>query len=378
MAGIYLHIPFCESRCIYCNFYSTTRFDDWKDRYVAALCQEIRTRKDYLKGEPIRTIYLGGGTPSQLSITQLKTIFECIEENYDLNQCEETTLEANPDDLTLEYLSGLKRLPINRISMGVQTFDNRALRFLRRRHDAEEAVHAVENCRKVGFDNFSIDLIYGLPEETPERWKSDIAQTLALRPAHISAYCLSYETGTPLDKMLKEQQIKEVDEQSSLSYYNLLMKELKQAGYEHYEISNFCLPGQYSRHNSSYWRGVPYLGCGASAHSYNGNERDWNTADLKQYITGIEDGDRIFESEILDSTTKYNESIMTGLRTSIGVDMNKLKETSGEKAHDYCLKMATPHLKTHKLEYANGYLRLTSNGIFVSDDIISDLFIVSL
>lgn len=378
MAGIYLHIPFCESRCIYCNFYSTTRFDDWKDRYVAALCQEIRARKDYLEGEPIRTIYLGGGTPSQLSITQLKTIFECIEENYDLNQCEETTLEANPDDLTLEYLSGLKRLPINRISMGVQTFDNRTLRFLRRRHDAEEAVHAVENCRKVGFDNFSIDLIYGLPEETPERWKSDIAQTLALRPAHISAYCLSYETGTPLDKMLKEQQIKEVDEQSSLSYYNLLMKELKQAGYEHYEISNFCLPGQYSRHNSSYWRGIPYLGCGASAHSYNGNERDWNTADLKQYITGIEDGDRIFESEILDSTTKYNESIMTGLRTSIGVDMNKLKETSGEKAHDYCLKMATPHLKTHKLEYANGYLRLTSNGIFVSDDIISDLFIVSL
>lgn len=378
MAGIYLHIPFCESRCIYCSFYSTTRFDDWKDRYVAALCSEIRERKDYLKGELIHTIYLGGGTPSLLSIAQLKAIFECLEENYDLSQCEETTLEANPDDLTLEYLSELKRLPVNRISMGVQTFDNQMLRFLRRRHNAEEAIRAIEYCREVGFSNFSIDLIYGLPEETPERWKNDIKQTLALKPPHISAYCLSYEPGTALDKMLKEQQIKEIDEKNSLSYYNLLMKELKQAGYEHYEISNFCLPRQYSRHNSSYWRGIPYLGCGASAHSYNGNERDWNTADLKQYITGIENGNRIFESEILDSTTKYNESIMTGLRTSIGVDMNKLKETSGEKAHDYCLKMAIPHLKTHKLEYANGHLRLTPDGIFVSDDIISDLFIVSL
>jgi oxygen-independent coproporphyrinogen-3 oxidase len=156
------------------------------------------------------------------------------------------------------------------------------------------------------------------------------------------------------------------------------MKELKQAGYEHYEISNFCLPGQYSRHNSSYWKGIPYLGCGASAHSYNGNKRDWNTADLKQYITSIENGCRMFESEILDSATKYNESIMTSLRTSIGVDMNKLEKTSGKKAHDYCLKMAAPHLKAHKLEYTNGHLRLTPDGIFVSDDIISDLFIVSL
>lgn len=378
MAGIYLHIPFCKSRCIYCNFYSTTRFDDWKDRYVAALCREIRERKDYLKGELIHTIYLGGGTPSQLTIAQLRTIFECIEENYDLSQCEETTLEANPDDLTIEYLSGLRALPINRISMGVQTFDDQMLRFLRRRHDSEEAIHAIEYCRKVGFENFSIDLIYGLPEETPERWENDIKQTLALKPPHISAYCLSYESGTVLNKMLKEHQIKEVDEQNSLSYYNLLMKELKQEGYEHYEISNFCLPDRYSRHNSSYWRGISYLGCGASAHSYNGNEREWNTADIKRYITGIENGERLFDSEILDSTTKYNESIMTGLRTSRGVDLKKLEETSGKKAHDYCLKMATPHLKTNKLEYTNGHLRLTPEGIFVSDDIISDLFIVSL
>jgi oxygen-independent coproporphyrinogen-3 oxidase len=262
--------------------------------------------------------------------------------------------------------------------MGIQTFDDAALKLLNRRHDAREAVEAVARCREYGFDNFSIDLIYGLPGETTERWLHDIRQALALRPPHISAYCLSYDAGTPLSKMLQQGKVKEVDEQSSLNFYTLLMKELKQAGYEHYEISNFCLPGYYSRHNSSYWQGITYLGCGAAAHSFNGVEREWNVADLVSYIEGIEHGNRNFELEKLDETTRYNELLMTGLRTSAGVNMELLKKNFGPERFDYCLQMAEPHIRRHKLEYIDGRLRLTESGLFVSNDIISDLFIVSL
>jgi putative oxygen-independent coproporphyrinogen III oxidase len=378
MAGIYLHIPFCESRCIYCSFYSTVRQEKLKDRYVAALCRELSERKDYIRKEQARTLYIGGGTPSQLSISQLSTIFECIAQHFSLSLLEEVTIEANPDDLTESYLSELKQLPVNRISMGIQTFDNSALKFLNRRHDAEEAIHAVELCRKVGFNNFSIDLIYGLPGETLEQWKNDIRQTLALRPPHISAYSLSYDQGTPLCKMLQEGKVNEVNEQQSLAYYTLLMKELKQAGYEHYEISNFCLPGCHSRHNSSYWQGIPYLGCGAAAHSYNGNEREWNIADLKQYTIGIEQGERNFETEELDEDTRYNELVMTSLRTANGVDLELLNQKFGKKYYDYCMKMSEPHILRKKMECKDGRLRLTESGIFVSNDIISDLFVVSL
>lgn len=378
MAGIYLHIPFCESRCIYCGFYSTVGRKGLKDRYVAALCRELAERKDYIINERARTLYMGGGTPSQLSIGQLRTLFAGIQQNYDLTDCEEITIEVNPDDLSDAYLAGLQSLPINRISMGIQTFDDDALKLLNRRHDAREAVEAVARCREYGFDNFSIDLIYGLPDETTERWLHDIRQALALRPPHISAYCLSYDAGTPLSRMLQQGKVKEVDEQSSLNFYTLLMKELKQAGYEHYEISNFCLPGYYSRHNSSYWRGIAYLGCGAAAHSFNGVEREWNVADLVSYIEGIEHGNRNFELEKLDETTRYNELLMTGLRTSVGVDMELLKRNFGSERFDYCLQMAEPHIRRHKLEYIDGRLRLTEAGLFVSNDIISDLFIVSL
>jgi oxygen-independent coproporphyrinogen-3 oxidase len=376
MAGIYLHIPFCESRCIYCNFYSTTQQENLKERYVSAICNELHERKAYLKGEDIHTIYIGGGTPSQLSIEQLQIIFEKIKEEYNLSSCEEITIEANPDDLTPNYIIGLKTLPVNRISMGIQTFNDKALKFLNRRHDAEGAIRAINLCKEAGFLNFSIDLIYGLPGETLQQWEEDITKALQVCPSHISAYCLSYEKGTPLYRMMKEGKIAEIDDDTNLAYYTLLINKLKDAGYEHYEISNFCLPGRSSRHNSSYWQGVPYLGCGAAAHSYNGEEREWNVANIEQYVSGIESKRRNYEKEELDVTTRYNEMIMTRLRTSIGLDLHVLKELFGKDMYNYCLQTAEPYIKSEQLMVDNKYLRLTEKGIFTSDYIISDLFFV--
>ena len=251
MAGIYLHIPFCKTRCIYCDFYSTTR-SELKTHYVHTLCRELEMRKEYLKGEPVETIYFGGGTPSQLEEADFKHIFETIRENYGMEHCREITLEANPDDLSQEYLKMLSSLPFNRISMGIQTFDDTTLQLLKRRHSSQTAVEAVRRCREAGFQNISIDLIYGLPGETKERWVNDLRQAIRLDVEHISAYHLTYEEDTPIYNMLKQHQIEEVDEDSSLQFFTLLIEHLQNAGYEHYEISNFCRPDKYSRHNTSY------------------------------------------------------------------------------------------------------------------------------
>jgi oxygen-independent coproporphyrinogen-3 oxidase len=376
MAGIYIHIPFCKSRCIYCNFYSTTGLDHWQQRYVDAVCGELRQRKDYLHGAEVKTIYIGGGTPSQLSIDALKQIFDTIGSVYSLDACEEVTVEANPDDLKPSFLSALSHLPVNRLSMGIQTFDDGLLRLLNRRHDAAEAEQAVADSRAAGFQNISIDLIYGLPGETDGQWDADISRALALHPDHISAYCLSYEDGTALAKMKSEHRIEEVDEQRCLDFYTHLMDRLCAAGYEHYEISNFCLPGRHSRHNSSYWDGTPYLGCGAAAHSYDGTSREWNVADIRRYVEGMEAGERPFHSEQLTTDMRYDEMVMTALRTRRGIDIALLRQYFGDARLDYCLRMAAPHLANGKLENDGNFLRLTRKGIFVSDDIISDLFAV--
>lgn len=260
MAGIYIHIPFCKTRCIYCDFYSTTR-SELQQRYIRALCQELRNRKDYLKGETVETIYFGGGTPSQLAEKDFIRIFETIEETYGMESAREITLEANPDDLTEEYVPMLRTLPFNRISMGIQTFDDSTLRLLNRRHNSAQAITAVERCRQAGFRNISIDLIYGLPGETEQRWEHDLQQAVNLHVEHISAYHLTYEKGTRIYEMLQTRRIHEVDEDSSVRFFSTLIDTLNNAGYEHYEISNFCKPGMYSRHNTSYWKGIPYLGC---------------------------------------------------------------------------------------------------------------------
>lgn len=372
MAGIYIHIPFCKTRCIYCDFYSTTR-GELKSLYIQALCRELEMRKDYLKGEKIETIYFGGGTPSQLAEEDFKQIFSTVQEHYGMEYCKEITLEANPDDLSQEYLCQLSTLPFNRISMGIQTFDDPTLKLLKRRHNAQTAIDAIDKCRQAGFRNISIDLIYGLPGESKERWLNDLKQAIKLDVEHISAYHLIYEENTPIYKMLKQHQIQEIDEDSSLQFFTLLIEELQKAGYEHYEISNFCRPGKYSRHNTSYWKGIPYLGCGPSAHSFNGVAREWNISSIDQYIKGIEENQRIFDTEYLDRITRYNEFIITTMRTVWGTPIEKIKQEFGDELWKYCKKMVDPYLKSGKLEEIDGSWRLTREGIFISDSIMSDL-----
>ena len=376
MAGIYIHIPFCKRRCIYCDFFSTTQSEK-KPTYVHALCQELDMRKDYLEGEDIETIYLGGGTPSQLSQEELEEIFSTIYHIYKVKDDAEITLEANPDDLTSEYVTMLRQLPINRISMGIQTFQEETLKLLHRRHTAKQAIEAFERCREAGFQNISIDLMYGLPGETLDTWKQDLQQAIALHPEHISAYHLIYEEDTALWKLREQHQVEEADEDLSLTLFTTLIDELTEAGYQHYEISNFCLPGLHSRHNSSYWTGKKYLGCGPSAHSFNGTSRQWNVASLSAYIDEIQQGNPDYEIEELDLYTRYNDFVLTSIRTCWGMSLSHLRSTYGEALYRYCLRMAKPHLEQGVLEISGDIMKLTRKGIFISDGIMSDLMWVS-
>lgn len=372
MAGIYLHIPFCKRRCIYCDFYSTTQ-EEKKERYVHALCKELALRKTYLEGEAIETLYIGGGTPSLLDEGAFREIFGCIAQHYGIGSCKEITLEANPDDLDDACVAMLRRFPFNRLSIGIQTFRDSLLQRLRRRHTARQAIEAVRRCREAGFGNISIDLIYGLPDETDEIWAGDLQQAIALNVEHISAYHLTYEEGTPLWQLKTRHEVQEADEEKSLSFFTRLTDTLAEAGYEQYEISNFCRPGYRSRHNSGYWTGKKYLGCGPSAHSYNGTSRQWNIASLDAYMEQMEKGTPLFEKEELDLATRYNDCIVTALRTAWGVSLPTLKEEFGEKLYRYCLKNASSYLKNGLLEIKKDALRLTRKGIFVSDGIMSDL-----
>lgn len=372
MAGIYLHIPFCKRRCIYCDFYSTTQGEK-REAYICTLCKELEQRQDYLQGETVETIYLGGGTPSQLEENDFKRIFDTIYRMYPIAESPEITLEANPDDLTPEYIGMLRSFPFNRLSMGIQTFNEVMLERLHRRHTARQAIEAFENCRKAGFQNISIDLMYGLPGETTESWENDLSQAVRLHPEHISAYHLIYEEGTALWKLREEHRVKEVDEDLSVDFFSRLMQRLKENGYQHYEISNFCLPDKYSRHNSSYWTGKKYLGCGPSAHSYNGTSRQWNIASLDNYIKGITEGSPVSEIEELDLYTRYNDFVITSIRTCWGMPLGQLKEKFGKKLYRYCLRMAQPHLQQGTLEITEETLKLTEKGIFISDGIMSDM-----
>ena len=375
MAGIYIHIPFCKRRCIYCDFFSTTQSEK-KPTYIHALCQELEMRKNYLEGEEIETIYLGGGTPSQLTEEELNEIFTSLYNIYKVKEDAEITLEANPDDLTPEYVSMLRRLPINRISMGIQTFQEETLKLLHRRHTTRQAIEAFQRCREAGFRNISIDLMYGLPSETLNIWKEDLQQAIALHPEHISAYHLIYEEGTALWKLREEHQVEEADEDLSVTLFKNLIDELKQAGYQHYEISNFCLPGLHSRHNSSYWTGKKYLGCGPSAHSFNGSSRQWNIASLDNYLKGIASGKPNYEIEELDLYTRYNDFVITSIRTCWGMSLSRLRSEYGEELYRYCLRMAKSHLEQGVLEIEEDTLRLTQEGIFISDGIMSELLFV--
>ena len=368
MASIYIHVPFCQSRCVYCDFYSTTQGDEWKERYVTALLREIEGRKQEIPYARVHSIYIGGGTPSQLSPYQLECIFNSLARHYVLSPEVEITLEVNPDDLTPEYLSALRHTPVNRISMGVQSLDDKMLHFLRRRHTARQACDAVESSLRFGYSNISVDLIYGLPRQTIQMWRSDVNEVLRWNVSHLSAYSLSYEEGTALHRMYLNGEVQECDEELSLQMYRYLLDAASEAGMEHYEISNFARPGFQSRHNHGYWTGIPYLGFGPGAHSYDGNRtRRWNLTNLHAYVNSSPEVP--YDCELLSDEECYNEFIMTRLRTHEGADLSSLSAVD----RDYCLRQAASYLQSGKLTLHGEVLTLTLEGVFISNAIMSDL-----
>ena len=353
MAGLYIHIPFCKKRCLYCDFFSTTQLEK-REAYVAALMREIEERKDEA-GEPIRTVYIGGGTPSTLSIESMTGINQYLHSTF----IGEYTVEVNPGDVTKAYLEGLRALGVNRLSMGVQSFDDGLLQLIGRRHTAQQAIDAVKTAQEAGFENISIDLMYALPTQTMDRWKADIETALELGVQHISSYGLMYEEGTVLTKMLESGQIEAIDEDTENAMYDVLCARLKAAGMVHYEVSNFALPGYEAQHNSCYWDHTPYIGIGAGAHSLVGRKRSWNVSDIDAYIAGTAER----ESETLTDEDWYNEQLMLGLRTCKGVDKTLIrKDVSG-------------YIAQGLLQEKEGKVVATQDGIHILNRIIEDLMI---
>ena len=339
-----------------------------------AACRELELRHDYLCGEKISTIYIGGGTPSQLTVEDPALLLAAA--RLQAKHADEVTVECNPDDIDARLAHALIDMGVNRVSMGIQTFDENRLALLHRRHSAEQAIRAVDTLHNAGFENISIDLISGFPGQTIEEWNTDLDKALSLNVPHISSYSLMYEEGTPLFRELKEGRIHELDEETSIRMYDLMCDRLESVGYEHYEISNFAKSGFRSRHNSSYWDGTPYLGVGAGAHSYNRISRQWNITDINSYLSSVS-SDRIpFECEYLDNTTQVNDMITTALRTCDGLDMDKITIYYGKSYSEQILKSAKPHLDGGLLRLNGSQLILTRQGIHLSDLVMSDLIII--
>lgn len=372
MAGIYIHVPYCKTKCIYCDFFSQTNSLS-QSAYVQSLCNEIALRKTYLDNEPVKTIYFGGGTPSQLSLDEFKSIFGAIYAAFEVEENAEITIEANPDDLSEQYISQLVTLPINRISIGIQSFEDRELKFLKRRHSAQQAKDVVRLCQRSGYNNISIDLIYGLPDQTMDIWKKNIEEAMQLNVQHISAYHLIYEEGTKLYKLFTHGDVKAVDEEVSVDMFSYMMDRLGNEGFEHYEISNFAKPNFHSRHNSSYWLGDKYLGLGPAAHSFDGIHRAWNISSISKYIDGINKGSPNIEIEEADKKSRYNDFILTGMRTKWGVSLTHLEKLFGQAMLEYCLKNAQKYIHQGVVIREKDTLTLSKEGIFISDGIMSDL-----
>ena len=379
MAGLYVHVPFCAKRCIYCDFYSNINVE-YKEAYINALLREMEVRSDYLRGESIKTIYFGGGTPSQLQPWEIKKILDGIYRKFSVSDNPEITIEANPDDLSDKYVMSLKTLPVNRLSIGIQSFDDRDLRLLNRRHTSLEAVEAVARCKEADLTNISIDLIYGLPGQTTESWTYNIDKAIALDVPHISAYSLTYEEGTVIYKMMERKDINPVDDDICEQLFSILTRKLAGAGFVHYEISNFAgcstsFPeGRISLHNSSYWNGTHYLGLGPSAHSYDGDSRSWNISSISEYIKALNDSSLdFFETENLNAVAKYNDFIITHLRTMWGVSLSELRRDFGEERERYFLAKSEPYIFLNILKKQGEIVKVSPERIFISDAIIRDL-----
>ena len=372
MAGIYVHIPFCKSRCIYCDFYSTP-YTDRIDEYINAVLREAETRREELT-EPVTTVYFGGGTPSQLSTPQLTRLITGLRERLNLSQVEEFTVEVNPDDITTEWVEAAVAAGANRASMGVQSFNDKELLFMRRRHNAAEAIAAVHTIQRAGVSNMSIDLIYSIPGQTIESWRETIATALMLNVQHISAYELSYERGTELSRQAMLGQFEPIEEDTTIQMYHTLARELAAAGFEHYEVSNFAKPGFRSRHNSAYWQRVPYLGLGAAAHSFNGRRRSYNPDRFDAYITAIETLGKAYKLEPqFTREEKYDEMIFLGLRTIDGLDLRSVSRRFGKPNAERIKRLIQPFIASGDAVLDSSFLSLTEKGLLLSDTIIREL-----
>jgi len=375
MSGIYLHIPFCKQACHYCNFHFSTNLKR-KEELIKSLCTELIIRKRELN-QPLQTIYFGGGTPSLLSEQELKQIFNTIHKHYIVVEDAEITLEANPDDLSSNLIVQLHDSQINRLSIGVQSFFAEDLLLMNRAHSAKEALECIQLAKKY-FKNISIDLIYGIPGLTIDRWKENLEITLSLDIPHISCYALTVEPKTALKKFIEQGKVAPVNDEETRSHYELMIDTLENAGYINYEFSNFGKPGYFSQNNTGYWQGKPYLGIGPSAHSFDGNKRSWNISNNIKYIKSINEGNIPLEFEVLSITDKYNEYIMTGLRTMWGVSLVKVENDFGKRYKDYLLEQVEKHVENQLLYFEDDTLKITKKGKFLGDGIASDLFLVNL
>jgi len=373
LAGIYIHIPYCRKVCFYCDFHFTASFKDVTP-VLASITRELEERKNYLQGEQIDTIYFGGGTPSAIEFNQIESVLNTIYQNYSIAPNPEITLEANPDDLHPTYFTNIKNIGINRLSIGVQSFLERDLKWMNRRHSAEKSLESVKFAQKQGFENINIDLIYGIPGLSNEEWKYNLHQFFELGIPHLSAYHLTIEPKTVFGVRKKRGELIETPEDESVEQFNILLEETAKKGYHHYEISNFALAGRYSKHNLSYWKNNTYLGVGPSAHSFNGISRRWNTKLHREYISNVGTGEAYFEEEILTIQEKYNDYILTNLRTMWGVDINKIRNNFGESfIHDL---MNTSAKYNDFLNIENETIKLNSKGKFIADRIASEFFVV--
>lgn len=382
MAGIYIHIPFCKSKCAYCNFFSLASESKIND-YVEALKKEIVLRKNYLGGEIVKTIYFGGGTPSLLSVKNIEEILELLNKNYEIISSPEITLEINPDTIDREKMSSLKQIGVNRMSVGIQSFDDEDLRYLGRRHDSRHAMQVLEDLKHTDFEKITLDLIYGMPTLTEEKWNKNLDIFFSTGITHLSAYALTVEPKTILGQRIEKGELQSVSEEDTIRHYNILVDRTKENGFEHYEISNFAKEGFRSQHNSIYWRDEKYLGLGPSAHSYDGISRQWNISNLTKYIQLVgnaemqrrRDAELFYEKEILSTEDKFNEYVMTSLRTSWGCDIEKIERDYGKSYAHHFLKNIKKYLENGEMLKENNTYFLSEEGKLFADGIAADLFL---
>ena len=380
MAGIYIHIPFCKQACFYCDFHFSTNTAKQQEM-VEAIAKELALQKSYLQGQRVQSIYFGGGTPSLLSQPQLNFLLKTVYQNFEIAADVEITLEANPDDLGLPVLEAFREEGINRLSVGIQSFHEPHLQFMNRAHNRAQALQCVQEARKAGFENISIDLIYGIPETLEDGnlryghdlWKADIAQAMLLQPQHIAAYCLTIEQDTVFGRWQKQGKLPNIDDEFAAQQFEILLQELGKHGYEQYEISNFCLADHYSRHNSSYWKGVHYLGVGPSAHSFNGVSRQYNLANNAGYLRAIAAGGISFEREILSVKEQINDYLLTTLRTKWGTSIERLQAGWGYDIRKECEQELSKHLASENIFIQNEYIYLSTSGKLLADQITAEL-----